>query len=122
MKFMKCNHCGNIVAFVDFVQPNIICCGEKMQELVPNTVDAAKEKHVPVVKAEGGKATVSVGSVAHPMTEDHLIEWIALETTAGNQRVTLKAGDKPEAVFALVPGAKVIHAYAYCNKHGLWMA
>lgn len=122
MKFMQCRHCGNIVAFVHEVQPNIICCGEPMRELKPNTSDGAKEKHVPVVRVDGTKVTVTVGRVEHPMTEDHWIEWIVLESETGNQRKVLKPGDKPVAVFELVEGDRPVHALAYCNKHGLWMA
>jgi superoxide reductase len=122
MKFMYCKHCGNVVAFVEEKQPKIICCGEPMTELVPNTTDAAKEKHVPVIKKEGSHVTVTVGSVPHPMEETHYIEWIVLETKDGRQRKCLKAGDKPEATFALVKGDEVVAAYAYCNKHGLWKA
>lgn len=122
MKFMKCNHCGNIVAFVKEVQPTIICCGEAMSEIVPNTVDAAKEKHVPVIKQNGNTVEVLVGAVPHPMAEDHYIEWIVLETEQGRQRKALKPGEKSEAKFALASGDKVVAAYAYCNKHGLWKA
>lgn len=122
MKFMKCAHCGNIVAFVKEVQPKIICCGEPMTELVPNTVDAAKEKHVPVYTVKCGKVSVQVGAVAHPMAEDHYIEWIVLESEQGRQRKQLQPGDKPEAQFALTAGDKVVAVYAYCNKHGLWKA
>lgn len=122
MKFYRCSHCGNIVGFVNFVQPKIICCGEPMQELVPNTTDAAKEKHVPVVKVEGSHVTVTVGSAEHPMVADHWIEWVALETKTGNQRKVLKPGDKPVAEFEMVAGDEVVHVYAYCNKHGLWQA
>jgi superoxide reductase len=92
-----------------------------MQLLVPNTSDGASEKHVPVIEVNGNKVVVKVGEVAHPMAEDHYIEWIALETKAGNQRHILKPGDKPETVFAIEEGDDVIAAYAYCNKHGLWL-
>ena len=122
MKFMKCKHCGNIVAFVDEKQPKIICCGEPMQELVPNTTDAAQEKHVPVVKVEGTHVTVTVGSVAHPMVEDHWIEWIVLETKTGNQRKVLQPGQEPKAEFEMVEGDSVVATLASCNKHGLWQA
>jgi len=122
MKFLKCMHCGNIVAFVEEKGGTVTCCGEPMKEIVPNTTDAAKEKHVPVISVSKGKVTVSVGSVAHPMEADHYIQWIALETEQGNQRKELKPGMKPVAEFALLPGDKVKDAFAYCNKHGLWKA
>lgn len=122
MKFYVCAHCGNIIAYAHASGVPVVCCGEKMQELVPNTVDAAKEKHVPVISVNGTVVTVSVGSVAHPMLPEHFIEWIALETKQGNQRKVLSAGMKPEAVFALAPGDEAVAAYAYCNLHGLWKA
>ena len=97
-----------------------MCCGQKMDELVPNTTDAAQEKHVPVVEVSGNIVTVTVGSVLHPMQPEHFIEWISLHTKQGNQRKELKPGDAPKAVFALVDGDEVESAYAYCNLHGLW--
>jgi len=122
MKFYVCAHCGNIIAYAHESGVPVVCCGEKMKELVPNTVDAAKEKHVPVISVSGNTVSVAVGSVAHPMAAEHFIEWIALETVQGNQRKVLKPGDKPEAVFALAEGDSVVAAYAYCNLHGLWKA
>lgn len=122
MKFYICKHCGNIVAFVKNTGVPVMCCGEKMQEIVPGSVDAAVEKHVPVISVDGSHVTVTVGSVEHPMTEEHLIAWVALETAQGNQRKELKAGEKPVAEFELCAGDKVVGAYAYCNLHGLWKA
>lgn len=120
MKFFICKHCGNIIAFVKDSGVPVVCCGEKMQELKANFTDAATEKHVPVVKVDGQKVTVTVGSVEHPMTEEHSIQWIALHTAQGNQRKELKPGEKPEAVFMICDNDEVIEAYAYCNLHGLW--
>ena len=122
MKFYVCKHCGNIIAFVKESGVPVVCCGEEMSELVPNTTDAAVEKHVPVVKQEGDRVVVTVGSAAHPMTEEHHIQWIALETKEGNQRKLLAPGSAPELCFHLCEGDKVIAAYAYCNLHGLWKA
>ena len=122
MKFYKCSHCGNIIAYVDNKGPKVICCGEEMNELVPKTADSAVEKHVPVVEVEGNLVKVTVGSTLHPMAEEHFIQWIALETEQGNQRKTLKPGQEPTVTFALTPGDKVIAAYEYCNLHGLWKA
>ena len=122
MKFYKCNHCGNIVAFVEDKGPKVICCGEEMMELVPKTADSAVEKHVPVVEVEGNLVKVIVGSTLHPMAEEHSIQWIALETEQGSQIKYLKPGQEPVAVFALTPGDKVVAAYEYCNLHGLWKA
>ena len=122
MKFYVCSHCGNIIAFVKSSGVPVVCCGEKMQELEPNTTDAAVEKHVPVVQVDGQKVTVTVGSTEHPMLPEHYIEWIALATKQGNQRKELKPGADPVAVFALAPSDDVVAAYAYCNLHGLWKA
>lgn len=122
MKFYVCKHCGNIIAYAKNSGVPVVCCGEKMSELVPGSVDAATEKHVPVISVEGNKVTVTVGEVAHPMAEEHFIEWIALETAEGNQRKELKPGQKPEAVFMMTETDKAVAAYAYCNLHGLWKA
>lgn len=121
VKFYKCSHCGNLVGMIHDAGVPIVCCGEKMTELVPGSVDAAAEKHVPVIRVEGDTVTVSVGSVAHPMAEEHFIEWIYLQTERGGQRRCLAPGEAPEATFALA-GEKPVAAYAYCNLHGLWKA
>lgn len=93
-----------------------------MTELVPNTVDAAQEKHVPVIEVNGSNITVKVGSIPHPMLEEHHIEWIYLQTEKGIQRKPLPLPGQPEAQFALTPDDKVLAAYEYCNLHGLWKA
>ncbi|MEA4832688.1 MAG: desulfoferrodoxin family protein [Oscillospiraceae bacterium] len=120
MKFYICKHCGNIIAFVKNKGVPVVCCGEKMSELVPNTIDASHEKHVPVIKREGNKVIVEIGSVAHPMTEQHYIEWICLQTKQGNQRKQLKPGDEPKVCFMICGDDEVEAALAYCNLHGLW--
>ena len=123
MKFLRCEVCGKIIAMVnDCSSCPTKCCGEAMKEIIPNTSDGAHEKHVPVIKQEGNKVIVEVGSVAHPMLDVHYIEWIALETDKGNQRKQLKPGDAPRAEFALLEGEKVVSAYAYCNLHSLFKA
>lgn len=122
MKFYLCNHCKNLVEMVMDSGVNPVCCGEKMVELKPNTTEAATEKHIPVVSVEGNVCKVVVGSVLHPMTEAHLIDFIVLKTTNGVYRKDLKANEAPEAVFALLDGEKVEEAYAYCNLHGMWKA
>lgn len=122
MKMYKCEHCGNIIAYIEEVGCRVQCCSEEMKLMEPNTTDAAGEKHVPVIQVEGQTVTVTVGSVEHPMLEAHYIKWILLETKEGRQRKTLKPGDKPVAVFALTPGDEVVAAYEYCNLHGLWKA
>ena len=121
-RYFRCDHCGNIIAMVEDKGVPVVCCGQKMTELVPGAVDAAHEKHVPVVSVDGNKVTVTVGSVEHPMIDVHYIEWISLHTTAGNQRKTLKPGESPQVTFALTDDEKAVSAYAYCNLHGLWKA
>ena len=98
---------------------NPVCCGEKMELLVPGSVDASVEKHVPVVRLQADGLRVEVGSVAHPMTEEHYIEWIALATAGRVDIRYLKPGDEPAALF---PPAQDGTVYAYCNLHGLWKA
>lgn len=122
MKFYRCKHCGQIIAIVKATGASILCCGEEMEEIIPGTVDASREKHIPVYEVENGKVKVTVGSVEHPMTEPHYIEWIALETKKGNQRKVLKPTDKPEVCFRICECDEVVAVYAYCNLHGLWKA
>lgn len=121
-KFFICEHCGNIIAMVKDKGVPVMCCGQKMTELVPGTTDAAVEKHVPVYSVEGNTVNVVVGDVEHPMLEEHYIEWVSLQTKQGNQRKALKLGEKPEVCFALCEGDEVEAVYAYCNLHGLWKA
>ena len=120
MKFFACERCGNFVGMIKESGAPMVCCGEKMKELVPGTSDGAVEKHVPVVKLEGKKVIVTVGEVEHPMVDAHYIEWIAIETAKGAQRKVLKPGDKPELEFILTDDDSFVAAYAYCNLHGLW--
>lgn len=122
-KFFRCTHCGNVVMMAVDSGVTPVCCGEEMQELVPATVDASKEKHVPVVKTCcGGKVTVNVGSLEHPMTDGHYIEFVGIETENGVQIRNLKPGDKPEVHFELVAGDKVKNAFCFCNLHMFWMS
>jgi superoxide reductase len=120
MKFYICENCGNIIEYVKQTAVPVMCCGQKMTELVPGTSDGAHEKHVPVVTIDGDKVTVEIGAVEHPMVEAHYIQWIAIETTKGSQRVKLSPADKPRAEFYLAEGDELIAAYEYCNIHGLW--
>ena len=119
-KFYLCQHCGNIIAKVKDSGVPVVCCGEKMTELVPGAVDAAPEKHVPVYTVEGNTVRVKVGAAEHPMLPEHYIEWISLQTRQGNQRKELRPGERPEVCFALCAGDEVEAVYAYCNLHGLW--
>jgi len=122
MKFYRCAHCGKIIAVVKESGVPVMCCGQKMEEIVPGTTDAAVEKHVPVYEVKDNIVTVCVGSVAHPMTEEHYIEWVSLQTKGGNQRKALKPGDEPKVCFAILDGDEVEAVYAYCNLHSLWKA
>ena len=119
-KFYICRHCGNLVGMVNDSGVPMICCGEKMEALAPNTVEASGEKHIPVVAVEGGTVRVNVGSVDHPMLPEHFIQWIYVQTEHGGQRKALQPGDAPSAVFSLVDD-KAVAVYVYCNLHGLWM-
>ena len=118
MKFFKCPECGTILIpdRSDNFEP------KKLVELIPNTTDAAGEKHVPVITVDGSLVRVAVGAVQHPMLDAHFITFIVLETTHGYQKKDLKPGEAPEAVFALAEGEQVVAAYEYCNLHGLWKA
>lgn len=120
MNFFRCKHCGNIIAYVKNSGVKVVCCGEPMEEITANSTDAAQEKHVPMVKVEGNLVTVTVSSVEHPMTNEHYIEWVALETKLGNQRKNLQPNTKPEVQFSILNGDEIKTVYAYCNLHGLW--
>lgn len=122
LKFLKCEHCGNIVEMIEDKGVPVVCCGQRMTELAAGTSDGAREKHVPVYEVNGSTVLVKVGEVAHPMIPEHYIEWIVLQTKNGVQRRELKPGEKPEAIFALCEGDEVVAVYAYCNLHGLWKA
>lgn len=121
-KFYICEHCGKIVAVVKESGVPVMCCGQKMKEIVPGTTDAAVEKHIPVYTVENNIVKVKIGEAEHPMLPEHYIEWVSLRTLQGNQRKALKPGDKPEVCFALCDGDKVEAVYAYCNLHSLWKA
>lgn len=121
-KFYICERCGNIIAKVKDTGVPVMCCGQPMKEIVPGTSDASLEKHVPVYEVVDNVVKVKVGSIEHPMTKEHYIEWISLQTKNGNQRKTLNPEDKPEACFAILDGDEVEAVYAYCNLHSLWKA
>ena len=118
-KFYICPHCGNIVEMVHNAGPKPFCCGQKMNELVPNTVEASGEKHIPAVHVVENRMDVNVGSVNHPMEEVHWIEWVQLITDQGSYRKWLNPGQAPNVSF-LLNGEKPLAVYAYCNLHGLW--
>ena len=120
VKFYVCPHCGNIVSMMRDSGVPVVCCGQKMEALIPNTVDASGEKHIPCVTVNDGTVNVNVGSVDHPMVDAHYIEWVYVETASGGQYKYLKPGDDPNVSFDLGDD-KAVAVYAYCNLHGLWM-
>lgn len=116
MKFYQCKECGKIIAVQDGEQADLT----GKEEITVNTVDAAREKHLPVISREGQTVTVTVGEVLHPMTENHYIAWILLETKNGTERHELTAADEPAAQFFVAEDDEVIAAYEYCTLHGIW--
>ena len=117
--FYICEHCGNLVELIHDVGRAVTCCGQAMKRLEPGAVDASREKHLPVVSVEGNTVTVNVGSAEHPMTEEHSILWICLQTDQGMHRKRLTIGKMPKVTFGIADEIPVA-AYAYCNLHGLW--
>lgn len=118
LRVYRCETCGKSFVMIRKSGCPTMCCGNEMKLLEPNTTDAAVEKHVPVVTREGNVLTVSVGTVEHPMTEEHYIEYVILESENGFRLEHLKPTDKPEVRF--LADEKVEAVYAYCNLHGLW--
>lgn len=120
LQVYKCELCGNIVEVLHAGAGELVCCGQPMRLMTENTVDAAKEKHVPVIEKVAGGYKIKVGAIAHPMEEKHYIEWIELLADGKAYRQFLNPGDTPEAVFAIE--ASDVSAREYCNLHGLWRA
>ncbi len=120
VKFYVCPHCGNLVEMVNDAGVTPICCGQKMNALAPNMVDASNEKHLPAVQVDGNVVEVRVGSVEHPMADVHWIQWVQLVTDKGSYRKALNPGEAPKVSF-LLQQEKPLAVYAYCNLHGLWM-
>jgi superoxide reductase len=117
--FYECEVCGNLVGLIRDGGGELVCCNQPMDLLEANTFDASKEKHVPVAVRKDGKIHVEVGSDEHPMIEAHYIEWIAVVSDSGTERISLQPGQPPRAVFCDKENSE---AYAYCNLHGLWKA
>lgn len=122
IKFYRCDTCGNVITFLHASGMKVMCCGKPMREMESNKEDAAEEKHVPCVCIDGYKVRVEVGEEPHPMTPEHYIKWILIETENGSQLKELKPGCKPMATFSLCDGDKFKSAYAFCNIHGLWQS
>jgi len=119
-KFYLCKHCGNIISYIENSGVPVVCCGEEMTEITAKTADSAVEKHVPVVTVNGNTVIVDVGSVPHPMTPEHHISWVYIQTSKGGQRKILNAGEKPRITFSITDDDEVEIVYEYCNIHGLW--
>lgn len=122
IEFFICNHCGNIVAMIKDQGIPIKCCGKNMQKLTNETNEGAQEKHIPVYKINGENVTVSIGEIEHPMTPEHYIEWVCIETENGFQLKNLTPDMSPHVSFSLSKGDKVKAVYAFCNLHSLWKA
>ena len=118
--FYKCKICGKVIVVLSDTGVPTVCCNEKMERIVAGTTDASVEKHMPQYTVSGDTITVRVGSLPHPMTSEHHIEWIMIETKCGGQKKMLKPGSEPKATFILTDEDEFIAAYAYCNIHGLW--
>jgi len=117
-QIFKCEICGNIVEVLEVGGGELVCCGKPMQLLVENSVDASLEKHVPIIEKNSEGVLIKIGSIEHPMTEEHYIKWIEIHTENGVGRKFLQPGEKPEAKFPVK--LNIISAKAYCNLHGLW--
>ena len=122
LRFFICNHCGNIIAMIKDQGVPIKCCGESMKEIIAGTNEGAKEKHIPVYHTIGETVTVCVGETAHPMTSEHYIAWVCMETEEGFQLKKLTPDMSPKVSFSLSKGDKVKSVYAFCNQHSLWKA
>ena len=120
-RFFYCEYCGKLITICDdSITTDTVCCGETMKELIPNTTDGAREKHVPMVQFDGYHVTIHVGATDHPMGDDHYIVWIKLVTNEGIYTKYLIPNTRPVASFVLQPGETPVRVYAYCNIHGLW--
>lgn len=118
--FYSCDNCRVIIEEINGNKGGFSCCGTPMEIMTANTSDGAQEKHLPVVKLNGSTVTVEVGSVFHPMSDEHSIEWVYLQTEKGGQRMNLCPDHEPTAVFHVTEGDRPIAAYVYCNLHGFW--
>ena len=118
-KFYICKTCGNLIEKIEDSRVSVVCCGRPMEELVPNTVEASGEKHLPVYTFNNNVLEVKVGSVIHPMLDVHNIMWVYVETENGGQLKRLKVNEEPVASFSFV-NDRPVAVYAYCNLHGLW--
>ena len=121
-EFFICNHCGNIITKLTDKKVPVFCCGEKMNQIQAGTIEASAEKHIPVCVVEDRIALINIGSIEHPMTNEHYIEWVVIHTNKGEHFAHLSPQDKPFVKFALIEDETVSNVFAYCNLHGLWKA
>lgn len=120
-KFYGCKRCANLVELIHDAGVPVFCCGEEMYLIEPGVIDASQEKHIPVISVDGNTVKVNVGSIEHPMTDEHSIQWVCLQTDKGSHRKELEIGKAPVVSFGL-NGEVPIAVYAFCNLHGLWKA
>lgn len=120
IRFFICKHCGNIIAMIKDSGVPVKCCGENMQEIIPGTSEGAQEKHLPVYDIKGETVKVSVGEIEHPMTPEHYIDWVCVETEDGFQLKKLNQGMAPHISFNITKGDNIKAVYAFCNQHSLW--
>ena len=120
VRFFVCNHCANIITMIRDCGVPIKCCGEKMKEITAEASEGAQEKHVPVYTVEDGTVNISVGETEHPMTSEHYIDWVCIETEEGFQLKKLKSNMPPKISFSITKDDKVKAVYAFCNLHSLW--
>lgn len=120
VKFYRCKHCGNIIVKLIDSKVPVKCCGENMEEIIPNSTECAQEKHIPTVNRVGNVVMVCVSDVIHPMTEKHLINFVLLHTANGYYVKEFVYTDEPKCEFMIKEDEEVINVYAYCNLHGLW--
>ena len=118
--FYQCKICGKIITVLSDTETPTVCCGETMQKLTPNMTDGAYEKHLPVLSQNGNTVCVEIGSIPHPMTKEHSINWVCLQTDDGFTVKQLEIGDEPKVCFEVCPKDCIKNVFAYCNLHGLW--
>lgn len=119
-KFFKCSKCNNIIISINDSDMSVSCCGDVMNEIIPGSVDASKEKHIPQYEVNDNVVTVSIGSILHPMIQEHYIEWVVLKTQNSTLIKYLEPNQNPIVKFTLEDGDIIEAVYAYCNIHGLW--
>ena len=121
MKYYECKTCGNVMVLFEDAGVIPVCCGSTMLELLPQELDGAKEKHVPIIERNGNEVTVTVGDILHPMVDEHYIKWIVLETNKGKYIRSLRPGKDPIAKFWVSDDETPLMAYEFCNLHSLWI-